>query len=635
LKPSTRNTLFASHSLAVLGVVYGDIGTSPLYAFRECFSLTHGLVISEMNVYGLLSLVFWSLTLVVSLKYVTFVMSANNRGEGGILALMALTLRHIKNKPRLSAVVVMLAIAGASLFYGDCVITPAMSVLSAVEGLHVISPKLSHWVVPLSILVLIGLFALQSHGTSKVGNYFGPVMVFWFVGIAILGLVSIAKYPQVLAAINPYYGYMLFIEHGWFAFVVLGAVVLVLTGAEALYADMGHFGRAPIQKMWFAMVKPALLLNYFGQGALLLRDATAVENPFYRLAPDWAAIPLLILATIATVIASQAVISGTYSMTQQAMLLGFCPRFNITHTSEQTIGQIYMPAINWGLAVAVILLVLGFESSGSLAAAYGIAVTGTMLITTCLAWLVLTEGKSPGVYAFGSVLAIMALAIDTAFFGANFIKFASGGWFPLTLGLSIFILFTAYRHGRKILMNRLKEEGISAKIFIGGLRPEHPPRVPGTAVFLTANRTGVPHSLLHNLKHNKVIHERVIFLTVVIKDIPYVRPEKRVEITDLTQNFYRMIVHYGFNEKPNIPEIVVNSGRYGLECNLMETSFFMSREHLVVEPGSGLRTWREKLFVAMSRNSQRASDFFKIPTNLGVELGTQIYLSPPNRTEKE
>lgn len=617
-----KNALF----LGAVGVVYGDIGTSPLYAIKECFHGAHGLHISHANILGILSLIFWAITLVVSLKYLVFIMRADNRGEGGILAMMALALRKVTHQPRLHYAVILMAIIGAALFYGDSVITPAISVLSAVEGLEVIAPSLHKVVIPVTIGILVALFMIQRNGTSRIGKLFAPVMVLWFSVLGLLGLFNIVQMPEVLLAVNPMYAIEVFQNNHWQAFTVLGSVVLALTGAEALYADMGHFGKAPIREAWFTFVKPALLLNYFGQGALLLRDPAAVDNPFFLLAPSWALIPLVLLATCAAVIASQAVISGAYSVSQQAVQLGFLPRLKVIHTSIVEKGQIYIPSINWGLLMTVILLVVFFRTSSNLAAAYGIAVTGTMVMSTILAWVVLCKGRSKRYLWTGTALAFAALIADLAFFGANALKIADGGWFPLLMGLVIFILLTTWKRGRAILMDRLQSDAMPLDLFIDGIGDDYPIRVPGTAIFLTSHIEGVPHALLHNLKHNKVLHERVVLLTVSTQDVPYVPDSERIEIFDLSKNFFRMYIKYGFKDDPDVPEVLEMCTRFGVDYNPMDTSFFLSRETLIASPEPGMAIWREKLFVAMSKNAQRAGDFFKIPTNRVVELGTQVRL---------
>lgn len=617
-----KNALF----LGAVGVVYGDIGTSPLYAIKECFHGAHGLHISHANILGILSLIFWAITLVVSLKYLVFIMRADNRGEGGILSMMALALRKVAHQPRLHYAVILMAIIGAALFYGDSVITPAISVLSAVEGLEVIAPSLHKVVIPVTIGILVALFMIQRNGTSRIGKLFAPVMVLWFSVLGLLGLVNIVQMPEVLLAVNPMYAIEVFQNNHWQAFTVLGSVVLALTGAEALYADMGHFGKTPIREAWFTFVKPALLLNYFGQGALLLRDPAAVDNPFFLLAPSWALIPLVLLATCAAVIASQAVISGAYSVSQQAVQLGFLPRLKVIHTSIVEKGQIYIPSINWGLLMTVILLVVFFKTSSNLAAAYGIAVTGTMVMSTILAWVVLCKGKSKRYLWVGTTLTLAALIADLAFFGANALKIADGGWFPLLMGLVIFTLLTTWKRGRAILMERLKSDAMPLDLFIDGIGDDYPIRVPGTAIFLTSHIEGVPHALLHNLKHNKVLHERVVLLTVSTQDVPYVPDSERIEIFDLSKNFFRMYIKYGFKDDPDVPEVLEMCTRFGVDYNPMDTSFFLSRETLIASPEPGMAIWREKLFVAMSKNAQRAGDFFKIPTNRVVELGTQVRL---------
>lgn len=623
---SKNKTQKAGLVLGAIGVVYGDIGTSPLYAIKECFHGAHGLQLTHSNVLGILSLVFWAITLIVSVKYLIFIMRADNRGEGGILSLMALALRSVADRPLLKMGVTLAAIIGAALFYGDSVITPAISVLSAVEGLEVLAPGLHSYVIPIALGVLIALFVIQRRGTAKVGKLFGPVMVLWFSVLALLGLSQILEAPEVLAAINPLHAWDVLVHNDWRGFTVLGSVVLVLTGAEALYADMGHFGKTPIRQAWFAFVKPALLLNYFGQGALLLHSPEAVENPFFLLAPGWAVGPLIILATFAAVIASQAVISGAYSLSQQAVQLGFCPRLRVIHTSVKEKGQIYIPAINWALLATVLLLVVSFGSSTRLAAAYGIAVTGTMIVSTLLAWLVLVNRSRKRYLVIGSIMVGSAFIADIAFFGANLLKVLDGGWFPLLLGVVIFTLLTTWKRGRQILMQRLQTDAMPFDLFVDGIGDDYPIRVPGTAVFLTSSAEGVPHALLHNLKHNKVLHERVILLTVQTVDVPYVADSERIEIFDLSKNFFRMRVKYGFKDEPDVPQVLEMCQRYGLEYDEMDTSFFLSRETLIASSVPGMALWREKIFVAMSKNAQRAGEFFKIPTNRVVELGTQIEL---------
>ena len=573
---------------------------------------------------GILSLVFWALLIVVSLKYVIFIMRADNRGEGGIMALMALTLRGVPGG-RNRWLLMSMGIFGAALFYGDGVITPAISVLSAVEGLEIATPALKPYVIPVTLAVLIGLFMFQRRGTASVGALFGPIMCIWFVTLAGLGILNIAHDPSVLQALSPLYGLHFFLDHKWHAFLALGAVVLALTGAEALYADMGHFGRRPINLAWFGFVLPALLLNYFGQGALLLHNADAAKNPFYLLAPEWALYPLVALSTLATVIASQAVISGAFSVTRQAMQLGYCPRLEVLHTSEKEIGQIYLPAINWTLLAAIIALVLGFQSSSNLAAAYGIAVTGTMAIDTILAVVVaVTVWKWSKL--FGGLVIAFFLVIDLSFFGANALKILQGGWFPLAVGMAVFTLLSTWKRGREILMDRLQTGAIALEPFLSGIASHPPTRVPGTAVFLTASREGVPHAMLHNLAHNKVLHERVALLTVTTRDIPWVPEAERVQVEPLGGEFYRIVVTYGFKDEPDIPAALELCKPFGLEFSMLETSFFLSRETLIATIAPGMALWREKLFVSMMRNAGSATAFFKIPTNRVVELGTQIEL---------
>lgn len=611
--------------LGAIGIVYGDIGTSPLYAMKEIFAGHHPVALLQSNVLGVLSLVFWSLMVVVSLKYVAFVMRADNHGEGGIMALMALTLRTAQTRPRRRWLLMTLGLAGASLFYGDGVITPAISVLSAVEGLEIATPVCKPFVVPITIAVLALLFFYQRKGTAGIGKLFGPVMVFWFASLAVLGIVSIVQEPDVLRALNPLYAIRFFAAHGAQAFLALGAVVLVLTGAEALYADMGHFGRRPIQLAWFAFVLPALMLNYFGQGALILHHPHAVQNPFYWLVPAWALYPMVALATIATVIASQAVISGAFSITHQAMQLGYAPRFELRHTSEEAIGQIYVPGINWMLLVAVIALVLGFQSSNKLAAAYGIAVTGTMVITTTLAFVVASRLWGWGWFK-STVLLAGFLIVDLAFFGANALKIVDGGWFPVLMGALIFTLMSTWKRGREILLAHLKESAFKLEDFIEGIKIQGPARVPGTAVYMTANTHGVPFSLLHNLMHNKVLHEQVVLLHVFIRDVPWVASRERIHVVALENGFFQVRLEYGFKDEPNIPRDLLLCDVHKLKCDMMMTSFFFGRETLVPSRHPAMPMWRSLLFISMYRNAASAMSFFRIPTNRVVELGTQIEL---------
>lgn len=611
--------------LAAIGVVFGDIGTSPLYTLKEVFHGAHGISTSHDNVLGALSLVLWALLIVVSLKYVIFIMRADNKGEGGIMALLALTLKSSPGDTRSRWLLMSMGIFGAALFYGDGVITPAISVLSAVEGLKIATPALEPYVIPITLIVLAGLFLFQRKGTASVGALFGPVMVVWFATLALLGIINILDEPAVLQAVNPLYGFQFFVEHKWYGFLALGAVVLAVTGGEALYADMGHFGRMPIRTAWFFFVLPALLLNYFGQGALMIHNPAAVENPFYLLAPSWALYPMVALATMATVIASQAVISGAFSVTRQAMQLGYCPRLEVQHTSEREIGQVYLPAINWTLFLAIIALVLGFRSSSNLAAAYGIAVTGTMAIDTILAVVVARALWGWG-WATCVVVAAFFLFIDLSFFTANAMKIPQGGWFPLVVGVAVFILLSTWKRGRALLFERLRDGAIALEPFLAGIAAHPPLRVPGTAVFLTANLGGVPHAMLHNLIHNKVLHERVVLLTVITEDVPHVPDIDHAEVQSLGNNFYRVIVRYGFKDEPDIPETLAQCKDCGLEFQMMETSFFISRETLIATIAPGMALWREKLFISMARNAGSVSNYFKIPTNRVVELGTQIEL---------
>jgi KUP system potassium uptake protein len=613
-------------AIGAIGVVYGDIGTSPLYAIKESLGGSHGLSVNHDNVVGVLSLMSWALFAIVTIKYVLLIMRADNRGEGGIMALMALVRRSFDGDPRLRAFLLTLGMFGAALFYGDAMITPAISVLSAVEGLEVVTPVLKPYVLPVTLLVITALFFVQQTGTARVGAFFGPVMTLWFAVLGTLGLISIAHYPSVLEALNPYWGVKFFAINGGLGFLVLGAVVLAVTGAEALYADMGHFGKRPIKLAWLWLVFPALLLNYFGQGALLLRDPAAVQHPFFHLAPDWALLPMVVLATLATVIASQAVISGAYSITRQAIQLGYCPRLMIEHTSEREIGQVYLPWVNWGLYAAVVGLVLGFGSSSNLAGAYGIAVTATMAIDSVLIFFVMRK-----LWHWPLALALpvsgLFLAIDLSFFSANLLKIVSGGWFPVVVGIVVFVVLSTWKRGREILFERLRPGAIALEPFIRSITLHPPARVPGTAVFLTATQEGVPHALLHNLNHNKVLHERVVLLTVRAEDIPHVPDAQRVEVQSLGDDFYRLIVHYGFKDEPDLPAALELASRKGMQFNLLETSFFLSRQTLVPTVASpGMALWREKLFAAMSRNASSATAFFKIPTNRVVELGTRIEL---------
>ena len=612
-------------TVGAIGVVFGDIGTSPLYAFKEAFGGMHSLSLTHDNVLGVLSLMVWSLFLVVTVKYVIFMMRADNRGEGGIMALMALVRHTLPPRSRSAWILTTLAMFGAALFYGDGMITPAISVLSAVEGLEVAAPMLHPYVIPVTLVVITGLFLFQQLGTGHVARLFGPVMVLWFIVLAVLGIINITHQPSVLTALSPHYAVVFFQQNGWIGFLTLGAVVLAVTGAEALYADMGHFGRRPIRIAWLWLVFPSLVLNYFGQGALILNEPAAIRHPFFHLAPEWALYPLVGLATLATVIASQAVISGAYSLTRQAIQLGYCPRLMIEHTSERAIGQVYVPWVNWGLYFAVVGLVLGFGSSSNLAGAYGIAVTGTMAIDSILIFVVMRKLWHWPIAVCAGISAFF-LAIDLCFFSANLVKLFVGGWFPVVVGIVVYTLLSTWKRGREILFERLRPGAIALQPFIASITAHPPLRVPGTAVFLTATKEGVPHALLHNLNHNKVLHERVVLLTVRAEDIPHVPESQRVEVHPLGHDFFRLTVHYGFKDEPDLPLALERAKSTGLDFNMMETSFFLSRQTLVPTQAPGMALWREKLFAAMSRNAASATAFFKIPTNRVVELGTRIEL---------
>ncbi|WP_347257570.1 potassium transporter Kup [Methylocaldum sp.] len=618
LKPGRTVTL-----VGTLGIVFGDIGTSPLYAMRVAFSGPHAIAPSETNILGVLSLIFWSLIVIVCLKYAAIMLRADNRGEGGIMALVSLASRAAIDSPRRRRVIVLIGLIGAALFYGDGILTPAVTVTSAVEGLAVVAPKLNEFVVPVTLAILTLLFLLQRKGTSRVGRLFGPIMLLWFFCLGILGARSILATPQVLVAANPWYGARFLIEEEWYSLVVLGAVVLVVTGAEALYADIGHFGVRPIRMAWFAVALPALLLNYFGQGALLLRESEATQNPFYLLAPEWGALPLLILATITTVIASQAVISGVFSTTLQAIQLGYLPRVRIYHTSLFFPGQIYLPVVNWLLLAAVFTLVVQFESSQRLAAAYGIAVTGTMVITSLLAFFVF---KRLWQWRWMTSLAVVGcfLIIDTAFLMANSLKFTQGGWIPLGVGVVLFTVMTTWQQGRTLLGKRLNERAISFETLLMRFHAEPPRRIPGTAIYLTAGRRGVPQSLLNNLAINKILHERVIVLTVIVKDVPWVPRSERIKIRHFGDELYRVKIYFGFNQEPNVPDALALCKERDLEIDLANASFFFSREAVISTPRPGMALWRERLFIRLARNTESAMDFFRIPPDRVIELGTVV-----------
>ncbi len=607
--------------IGAIGVVYGDIGTSPLYALKECFGPHHGLAVDTGNVLGVLSLIFWSVMLVVSFKYVTLILRADNDGEGGSLALLALVSDAVKS-PWAAACVTALGIFAAALFYGDSMITPAISVLSAVEGLEVAWPEIDVVVIPVTLAILIALFLIQRQGSAKIGNLFGPIMLLWFSAMAALGVAKIIERPDILMALNPWHAVVFFMTAKWHAFFVLSSVVLSLTGAEALYSDLGHFGRRPIRLTWFFLVLPSLVLNYFGQGALLLSTPAAASNPFFLLAPSWAALPMVVLATVATVIASQAVISGAFSVTQQAIQLGFLPRLRVVHTSHAAMGQIYIPFVNWMLMTAVTMLVLGFGSSTNLAAAYGVAVTGTMLIDTLLiAAVIFLIWKWARVPA--AILVGLLLIIDLSFFVANVGKVTHGGWFTLLVGLIIFILLTTWKRGRELLIARIDMDAMPVETFLKSVSSRIA-RVPGTAIFMTGRQQGIPSALLHNLKHNKVIHQRNILLTVVMRAVAHVPVARRLSVEELGPDFYRVTLSFGFMDDPDVPAALRHAGDFGLPVNLMETSFFISRETIVPSMLPGMMMWREALFAWMSRNAANTMEFFSLPTNRVVELGTQV-----------
>ena len=609
--------------IAAVGVVYGDIGTSPLYTLKEVFHGGYGVEVTHDAILGVLSMIFWSLIWVVSFKYMVFILRADNQGEGGIMALTTLARRATARFPRLQMVMVVFGLFGAALFYGDSMITPAVSVLSAMEGLELAFDGLERWIVPMALVVLVGLFLIQKHGTARIGVLFGPVMVVWFLVLGALGVYGIMHTPEVLQAVNPAWGVRFFIVHPGIGVAILGAVVLALTGAEALYADMGHFGRKPISRAWFILVLPALLLNYFGQGALVLEHPEAVRNPFYLLAPGWALLPLIGLSTMATIIASQAVISGAFSMTLQAIQLGYIPRMYIQHTSSDAQGQIYIGAVNWALMAGVILLVLGFESSGALASAYGVAVTGTMLCTTILvSSVMLLLWKWPPLLAVPLLLGL--LLVDGLFFAANVPKVVQGGAFPVLAGAVLFILMTTWKRGKQLLAERIDEGGLPLPIFIGSIRVQPPHRVQGTAVFLTARSDAVPHALLHNMLHNQVLHEQVVLLTVVYEDRPRVPADQRFEVEAHGEGFYRVILHFGFIDEPDVPAALALCHLQELDFSPMRTTYFLSRETVIPSKMEGMARWREALFAFMLKNANGNLRFFKLPFNRVIELGTQV-----------
>lgn len=623
-REAPRGKYLAVLSLAALGVVYGDIGTSPLYALRECFHGPHAIAPTPENILGVLSLIFWALVIVISIKYLVFVLRADNNGEGGILSMAALSTPIKPSGRTEKSFLIALGIIGAALLYGDGVITPAISVLGAMEGLSVATPVLTPYVVPLTIGILVGLFLIQSHGTAKIGKMFGPVMLLWFTVLGVLGVAQIAQFPQVFAAINPSYAVGFFANDGWHSFIILGSVFLVVTGGEALYADMGHFGARPIRIAWFAVVLPGLLLNYFGQGALLLEDPSKAGNPFYNLAPSWALYPMIVLAVGAAVIASQALISGVFSLTMQAVQLGFIARFRILHTSSKEIGQIYLPAINWALMIGCVVVVLGFQTSSRLAAAYGIAVTSTMVITTVLFYFVARDRWNWS-FAPTALLCFVFVVIDLAFFGANLLKVVDGGWFTLILAAVVFLVMMTWKKGRTILSRRIQEDTEPLEDFLQKAGRRKITRVAGTAVFMNGNATRTPPAMLHNLEHNKVLHERVVFVTVKTRQIPYVDQSERVLVQPLGNGFSRVKIYYGYMEDPNVPRELAAVTEPGFAFKPEETTYFLGRENIIsTRKYSGMAVWREKLFALMSRNATSATAYFGIPADRVVELGEQV-----------
>jgi KUP system potassium uptake protein len=609
-------------TIGAIGVVYGDIGTSVLYAIKEVFGSGH-VEFTPANVYGILSIFFWTLTVIVSLKYVTLILRADNNGEGGLVAMLALASQSVKDKPQLRRVLLLVGIFGTCLFYGDGVITPAISVLSAVEGLEIVSPAFKKAVIPLTLIILFALFAVQKRGTAGIGKFFGPITLLWFVSIGALGVAQIANNPAILWAMSPHYAVGFIVQHPGTTFIILGAVVLCVTGAEALYADLGHFGKKPVRLAWFSVVMPALTLNYFGQGALLLAQPAAVKNPFYLMAPDWALLPLVGLATMATVIASQALITGAFSVTKQVIQLGYLPRLQVQHTSVKDTGQIYMPFVNWGLFGAIVLAVLFFRSSSNLAAAYGIAVTLDMLITTVLTFFVIRYG-----WKYPLWLCLVATGffflVDLAFFASNLLKLHDGGWFPLVIGGFIFILMTTWKQGRSQLNAAMRQDALDLPSFLDAVFISPPARVDGTAVFLTAEPGNVPNALLHNLKHNKVLHHNNLFVTVRHHEVPWIGLDKRIEIQPLGHDCWQVIVHYGFKNDPDLPAALEQVRNLGCSLDAMTTSYFLSRDIVIPTIGHGMSAWREKLFAQMHHNASAAAEFLNLPNNAVVELGSKI-----------
>jgi len=607
--------------LGAIGVVYGDIGTSPLYAIQATFTGTHPLPVAEANIFGVLSMMFWTIMLLVSFKYVVVVMRADNHGEGGSMALLSLVSELTTQHPKLKWIVTAFGVFAAALFYGDGMITPAISVLSAVEGLDLVSHEFKNYILPITLVVLTGLFFIQKHGTSVIGMAFGPIMIIWFVCLGVFGALSISQNPHILWALNPSYAYHFLTSDPLLAFLAMGSIVLAITGGEALYADMGHFGKYPIRLTWFYFVLPALLLNYFGQGALLLKNPQAIENPFYLLAPAWALIPMVLLATAATVIASQAVITGAYSVARQSVQMGFLPRLDIRQTSDKAQGQIYVPFTNWTLYLAVVFLVINFQSSTNLAAAYGIAVTGTMTITTILAaFMIVLYWEWPLIVAIPVITVL--LVTDLTYFAANALKIPQGGWFPLGIAVLSFTVLTTWKRGRKLLSDAISSQAVPIEIVLDSADGVN--RAEGTAVFLTSLRDGTPSSLLHNLKHNQVLHERNVLLTVIVEDKPYVTKGNRLLINDLGKGFYRMRVFYGFMETPDIPAALELCAKQGLVFDMMNTSFFISHEVIIGVSNAGMMQWRKRLFTTLAKNAMNAAEFFNIPANRVIEMGTRI-----------
>ena len=626
MQPSSKETLSRAQlgalTLGAIGIVYGDIGTSPLYAFKEAF--THGhLPVTAENIYGILSLMFWTLTVIVSLKYVTLILRADNNGEGGLIAMLALASTAVKDKPALRRGLLAVGIFGTAIFFGDGVITPAVSVLSAVEGVKVAAPGLERFVVPITLIVLTVLFMVQKHGTGGIGKFFGPIMVAWFGVLAFLGFIHVARNPAILAAMSPHYAISFIVNHPQLAFVALSAIILCATGVEALYADMGHFGKKPIRMAWFALAMPALVLNYFGQGAMLLQHPENINNPFFEMAPHWALYPLVVMATFAAVIASQALISAAFSVTKQIIQLGYLPRLRILHTSVNETGQIYIPFVNWTLYACIVLAVVFFGSASKLAAAYGITVTIDMLITTVMTFFVIR-------YAWKMSLALCLFAtgfffvIDVLFFSANVVKVIDGGWFPLLIGGVMFTLMMTWKEGRALLSERLRTDSIDLEPFLDAVFSSPPTRVPGTAVFLIADAGTTPNALLHNLKHNKVLHEQNMFVTVRSHEVPWIGFEKRVELKSLGKDCWQVMLHFGFKNEPDVPEALKLLKQRGVTLDDMETSYFLSRDIVIPTIGSGMAPWREKLFASMHRNASGVADFLNLPTNRVIEMGSKV-----------